>query len=903
MKKYLWFFFLLLNFISFGQNQIKIDSLKNLLKTSKTKEEKAVLNLSLSKIYTTSNKKLSEEFANKSIIYITNKTEHQLQQNIYLQLGLLNYNQKKDNIALRYFSKIDSLFAVDYKLNNASFNAKIYRSEISKFTFTMEGVMQAKKYILEALELAKEHKNIEFINEAKFHLAQWHGFISQEISPKQNLDTASVYINEIIPFFKEKNNFKFLAKSYHTLASIAMALKKYKSAEIYYNKRLQIIKETKDSLSLGEAYYSFGLLFRRLKQPNKGMKYLDSALLIFNKTGFRTAKRKKDLYKDYAYLYEQKGDYKNAFNNMYKALLLKDTIYDNENTKQAMELEKKYETQKKEHQIKLLKAEKEIAKQQKINEQNLFITGIGLTTLAGIFFFFLYKNKQKTTKKLKELDQLKNDFIQNISHEFKTPLTLISGPLQSQIINKNLPDETRKKLKLAHKNVARLLTLTNQLLDVSNIENQKIKLEVTNQSLYEFVSLIIDGYTLLAKDKNIEFQSFLEKDETSWFDKDLVEKIISNLLSNALKYTPEKGFITCNANFKNDLWNFEIINSGKGIKEDDQNQIFNRFFQANRHTEGIGIGLALVKNCVDAHKGSIDFSSKENQTTTFKVTIPVEKKYYSIENSDLNETHNKTDLTAETKKELPILLVVEDNSEVQSFIASLFDKNFKIITADNGKKGIDLALKNIPDIIITDLMMPIKNGNQLCTVLKNDEKTSHIPIILLTAKSENKNRIQSIKAGADAYVEKPFKNQLLIEQVNQLIQSRKLLQQRYSQEIILKPKDIAVTSVDEVFLDRVQKILDNNVIESSFQTQEFCKAVSMSRMQLHRKLKALTGLSTSEFIRSQRLKLAAELLKQSDIIISQVGYSVGFNNHAYFSKCFKKMYHCTPTEFAKKSKE
>jgi signal transduction histidine kinase/DNA-binding response OmpR family regulator len=916
MKNYLLYLFFLLSLISFGQNQAKIDSLKTLLSTSKTNKQKATLNLYLSEIYTTADKKRSIEYALKSTNYVFKTTNHELLGNIYIQLAKLYYNQKKDNLAIMYLTKIDSLYTLDNVFNKASFMAKIYRSEISKFTFTMEGVMQAKKYILEALNLAKKHNNIEFINEAKYHLAQWHGFLSQEVAPKENLDTARFYIHEIMPYFKSKNNYNFLSKAYNTLASIEMALNNYKAAEHYYNEQLQSIKKTNDTISIGESYYSYGILFRRLKQPNKGIVYLDSALTIFNKIGFRTDKRKKDLYKDYAYLYEQKGDYKNAFNNIYKALLLKDTIYDNENTKQAMELEKKYQTQKKEHQIVLLQTENELAKQQKINQRNLFITGISITSFAGLFFFFLYKNRQKTTRKLLELDQLKSNLFANISHEFRTPLTLISSPIQQQLKKKSISNKDKTSFENIQRNTNRLLDLVNQLLDISKIEAGSLKLKVALYNLPSFYGKLLDGFSFIANQKEIDFKVKINSiTDKTWFDKDVLEKISTNLLSNAIKYTPTKGTIITEVFVKENTLNFIVKNTGEGIASNQISKIFNRFYQLDSHSEGTGIGLALVKELVLLHKGKITVESTPKQWTIFTVLIPVYKKAFksseiilepqTIEKSEISNL--KIDNSSEFQNpvineetENPIALIVEDNKDLNNYIATLLEEEYTIIQAENGAQGISQALKYVPDIIISDIRMPVKDGIELCNALKTDERTNHIPIILLTAKAGEENQITGIKAGADVYITKPFNDDFLLLNIKQLIAIRKKLQKRYSQEVILKPADIAISSIEESFLNQVQLILDSKLIESSFHIDEFCKAVGMSRMQLHRKLKALTGLSTSEFIKSQRLKLAAQLLKTSDINIAQVGYSVGFNDHAYFSKCFKEMYKCSPSEYTKK---
>lgn len=909
MKYLLLIYLTFYSLCSFGQNKPEIDSLKVLLKHNQINKYQAKLNLDLSKLTTNYNRDSSKIYAKTAEQIAFNINNRNLLSKALLQEGILNYKDRKDDLALLFFSKIDSIYKVDKSILEPYFMSKIYHSEISKFTFTMEGVKQAKVYILQALVLANENKNKKLVNIAKYRLAEWHGFMSQAEFKKEHLDSAKIYINAVLPYYKSKKDYNFLAKSYHTLASIEIESKNISAAERYYKKRLQTIKKSKDSVKIGEAYQSFGSLYLKMKQPNKGLLYLDSASAIFKKSGFRTKKRKKDLLKDYAYLYEAKQDYKRAFTKMYQALLLKDTIYEIENTKQAMKLEKKYQTQKKEHKILLLKA-------QKNQQRNVFLGALFLTTLAGFFFFFQFRNRQKINKKFKELDIAKSNFFTNISHEFRTPLTLISGPIQQQLNNKNLQQHERSNLLMMQRNVKRLLYLVDQLLAISKLESGSLHLKISNTKIIPFIAVLIDGFSFKAKQKNINLITNIKStDSETWTDKDAVEKMGTNLLSNAIKYTPKNGTIICNVYLKDDKLVIEVKNSGKGLTEKELKKVFKRFYQIDNQTEGVGIGLALVKELVNLHKGSITVTSTPNEWTEFKIVLPITKTAYKTDEivlKTVNEEQklsNQEDTSIAENKELtnldtekPILLIVEDNKDVRTYISSIFSDLYSIIQAKNGQEGIDLAIEHVPDIIISDIMMPIKNGISLCNTLKVDERTSHIPIILLTAKAGEENEMEGIKNGADAYITKPFNEELLKLKVEQLIKVRNKLQERYSQELILKPKDLAICDVDEKFLNKVQKFLDANLVESSLSVEDFSKAVGMSRMQLHRKLKVLTGLSATEFIRSQRLKLAADLLKKSDINVSQIGYSVGFNDHAYFSKCFKELFGCSPTAFANKHK-
>jgi len=917
MKNYLVSIFLFTGFLFFGQNQQKIDSLKALLKSTKISAYQAQLNFDISKFYMNSSRDTCEIYAKKAeqIALLINNIP--LLNNIYLQLGIVNYKQQKDVLALNYFNKIDSLYGLSNTFSEAYFMTKIYRSEISKFKFTMQGVMQSKKYLLEALALANKRNAKKLINLVKYRLAEWHGFISQEVSPKAHLDTAKSYIKAILPYYKANKDYNFLAKLYYTLASIGMETKNYKYAEYNYIKRLHYLKKMKNPEKLGEAYYSLGAYYRKLKKPNKGISYLDSASIIFKKTGFSSDGYEKDLYKEYAYLYEEKKDYKKAFNNIHKAFVLKDKIYAQENTKKAMELEKKYQTQKKEQQIALLKTQQELVKHQKENQRNLLLGGIGLTSLAGLFLFFMYKNNKKTALKLQELDWAKSKFFANISHEFRTPLTLIKAPLEQRLEAKELSKNDRYDFKMMQRNTDRLLNLVNQLLDLSKLESGNLKLKVSKGNLTELLKSITASFEYLAKQKHLHYRVFIEKITQAWFDSDIIEKIVINLLSNAFKYTSDKGNINFKSCVKKGQLQLFIENSGTALSKDKVQKIFNRFYQLDENTEGVGIGLSLVNELVTLSRGSIKVENTTDKTILFTVCLPVAKSAFrknemgtkqvkstpkAYEQKGIAILQNEIDKNINLNDDQPILLVVEDNDDVRNFVKRSFSDSFQVLEASDGKIGMDKAITFIPDIIISDIMMPNTSGLELCKQLKQDERTCHIPIILLTAKVADEDNCKGLEFGADAYITKPFKIKLLKTRVNNLIASRETLKSRYSQELILKPKDIAVTNLDEIFLTKVQKVLDNKLINSSFSIEAFSKAVGMSRMQLHRKLKVLTGLSTSEFICSQRLKLAAELLKNSNINISQIGYSVGFNDHAYFSKCFKEAYKCTPSAYAKKSK-
>ena len=563
--------------------------------------------------------------------------------------------------------------------------------------------------------------------------------------------------------------------------------------------------------------------------------------------------------------------------------------------------------ERKEQEIALLQSQNDLTIQKQKNQRNVLLGGIGLSSFAIILLFILYRNRQKTARKLLEIDALKSTFFTNISHEFRTPLTLISSPIQETLAEPNLSAKKRRHFEMASQNTTRLLSLVDQLLELSKIDSGNVRLQLEHSKPTHYIAAWAASFTYIAKEKGIELQlEIKDKDLAVWFDKSALEKIVVNLLGNAIKYTPESGTIRLISSIENNQLLLKITNTGTGLNQTQLTHIFERFYQKDHQSDGAGIGLSLIKELTSLHQGTITASSKEHQWTSFDVTLSVDKNKFKKVDLIEATTFQKRQIripdahaiSTETenfqKNGNPILLIVEDNADVRVLIADLFKEAYQLITAENGAIGMQMALEQVPDLIISDVMMPVKDGIALTKALKEDERTSHIPIILLTAKAGDQNKLTGIDVGADDYISKPFNQKILKSKAANLIALRKKLRSRYSQEVILKPKDIAINSVDEQFLEKMQAVLDKQLVDSSFSAASFSKSLHMSRMQLHRKLKALTGLTTTEFIRSQRLKLAVQILRDSDINVSEVGYSVGFNDHAYFTKCFKEAYQTTP---------
>jgi signal transduction histidine kinase/DNA-binding response OmpR family regulator len=521
--------------------------------------------------------------------------------------------------------------------------------------------------------------------------------------------------------------------------------------------------------------------------------------------------------------------------------------------------------------------------------------------------------------RLKELDNLKTTFFANISHELRTPLTLILGPIQELI--QKYPIESL--LPMVQRNTQRLLTLINQLLDISKLEAGQMKVEVSRQNITQYFRTLTSSFTSLAESQKITFETSIEDAEIwGYIDRDKLDKIITNLLSNAFKFTAKGGKVSANIGSPSTaMIIITISDTGIGIKKDKLDKIFDRFYQVdssqNRKFEGTGIGLALVKELVDVLKSTIRVESEENVGTTFKVQIPIDKETWedliAEENPETDEypstftqssamnDHTKSIVEQMNGEQDNILLVVDDNADIRTYIKTIFEKEYQVIEAVNGKEGISKATEKIPNLIISDLMMPEMDGFEFCKVLKSDEKTSHIPIIMLTAKADIGSRMEGLELGADDYLTKPFHKEEILVRVRNLISIREKLKQRYGKEIVeLKPDEIKVNSLDEAFIVKAKAVIEKNLSDSQFDLTRFADEMAMSTVQLRRKIKALTNQTAVEFIRRYRLQTAANLLKQKAGTVSDVAYQVGFESLPYFTKVFQEEFEVTPSEYANK---
>ena len=528
------------------------------------------------------------------------------------------------------------------------------------------------------------------------------------------------------------------------------------------------------------------------------------------------------------------------------------------------------------------------------------------------------------SKNMEDATQAKLVFFTNISHEFRTPLTLISGPLDNIAANEQLSTEGKKMVRMMKRNVHVLLRLIDQIIEFRRYENGKMQMFFRYDDLKKFIGEICGSFRELSRKKRINLKYVVDNaDFMVWFDTDKVEKICYNLISNALKFTHENGNVT--VHLSKELINDEeyakitVTDTGIGISNDHLSEIFSRFYRVDNSYSGSGIGLALTKALVEQHNGNIGVESSVGQGSTFYFSIPFKQKDISVteqypvlqvNNVNLDdvfladmedETEVAEDQNRESNKQQ--ILIVEDNYDVRGYVKSILQAEFDIIEASNGKEGLLKAMRKIPDLIISDVMMEGMNGFELCKAIKENINTSHIPVMLLTAYALDEQRVTGFQSGADAYIPKPFNEELLKIRVRKLIENREKLKEYFKKNLTFGEKKESVAEIDKTFMDKFRQIVEDNLLNSELSVDDIGKSIGMSRVQLYRKMKSLTNYAPNELVRNIRLKKAEQLIINSDKNISEIAYETGFSSPSYFSKCFKEYFNESPKEFISRMKE
>ncbi|MCB2219875.1 MAG: response regulator [Bacteroidetes bacterium] len=746
------------------------------------------------------------------------------------------------------------------------------------------------------------------------------GFVYHAKGGAKNFETArECYLEALLLIGSQKTYAAVVLWNYRGLAEIAYDLGQY-------DKAIQLLKKGVSEEKRRMSDYSI----RNYVNP------IDIILdRYYNRWGFREA---------YALLY----DIYIAIDDSAKALScyivkekINNEIVQTENNRLLALLEAESENEKTLNQVSLLAKENRI-KNLQINRSKTIIYGLGAMLLIIILVGFIFirqrrikmmlkeqklqfdlELEKREKEKLMELDSMKSRFFANISHEFRTPLTLILGPIDK--IKASVSSDLSTDLDIIKRNALRLHRLITSLLNLSKLESGKLQLYISEINLVKTTGLYLKSFESLAREREIKLEFDSEAGDIFVFvDVEKFERILFNLLSNAFKFTPRNGIIKVKIEKHQDELGVTITvsDTGPGIPPDKVPFVFDRFYQVSdsdtRTDEGTGIGLALAKEYVELHHGDIKVDSVEGRGSAFIVTFLLGKDHFKPEEfkeinlggiiqPDIAELSSGYPAGIDIKKvnddKFPLILVVEDNRDLRSYIKSIMAENYSVIEASNGKEGLEMAIGNLPDLVISDVMMPEMNGYDLCKELKTSELTSHIPVILLTAKASKENKIEGLETGADDFITKPFDQQELFVRIENIITQREKLKKKFSRLVInswpgknIDTEDSDINSMDQKFMNKILSYLSENISDPDITVDTLSSISNISSRQLHRKIIALTGETPNKLIRKVRLNYAADLLKKKAGNVAEIAYEVGFNNLSWFSKCFKEEFGFLPSD-------
>ncbi len=837
--------------------------------------------------------------------------------------------------------ELESSLALFTSLNDKKMMASVLTEFgwLSKAQFDYE---KALSFFLEALKISREVED-------KDNTARTLNYIGGIYNEQKQYEKAIEHYKEALALVEQLGIQRGISACLTNLASVYTKTKQFKEALDLHKKALQLKREMGDKLGEARVLSNMGTLNNELDEFSLAEVYFMEAKHIAEKIGDKeqdgiityglaaSALGKKEYEKAILLAdallknpdldlelrvklqqllfqaYGKNQNFEKAYQMSFQWQLLSDSLYNKNMLTVTNDLEARYQNEQKTKEIALLASEKEIQQLQlnkRENERNVIIAFAVLVLLLAGLLYNQYRIKQKSNKELQALNEVKSNFFANISHEFRTPLTLIKGPIEHLEQN---PDErlNPEDVTMIRRNANKVLGLVNQLLDLSRIDQGKLQLKPTEGDIYKCLRAATTSFNSHAAQRNMDYLVEIPNG-TFWaaFDRNKLEKIVYNLLSNAFKFTENGEKVAFEAKYIDEKLEMQVSDSGKGISEAKLPFIFDRFYQIDgaytKEREGSGIGLSLTKELVELMDGTITVSSEEGKGTFFTVQIPLEK-IKTLEKSTSEEEwkyekQRTTPTTFELQKsdvrKIPKILLVEDNEDMRHFITSQLVTEYRVIVANNGEEGLKRALADAPDLILSDLMMPKMDGIELCKELKTNLETSHIPVILLTARAGEANKIEGLEIGADDYLTKPFDAKELFVRVKNLIQrQRRLKEYIRKHQLMFDPSKIEATSLDRRFLEQLLDLLEKEHSNAGFGVPQMQDVMALSKAQLHRKVKALTNESPGELLRNFRLKRAAHLLSKKADSVTQIAYQVGFNNLSYFAKCFKELYGVPPSSY------
>lgn len=810
--------------------------------------------------------------------------------------------------------------------NDSSGIATVCANLGALFVF-MEEPQEAERYFQRAydirLAIGETHKSVALYSNIAFIYLE-----------SEQFDRALPLFEKALAEYEENDDLANASLMRMNLGNIYFQQAKFREAESLIKQAMQ----EADRLKLGERQVSSRChlvsVKVELRQYEEAERLAREAITLAQSLDLLPSKA--DAYRAAAIAAEAKGDYVTALSFHRKHKEFSDSIFNASASKAFKNQQVIMQVEAKDRQLEAQASEVSSLNQQVSYEKRwkwmlLFVSV--LLFIIGALFYQKYvqrrkyaeemeqKNEQIASQKeeLKKLNQMKSHFFANISHEFRTPLTLILGPTE-QLLTQFPHGKEHQKLNWIYRNGQKLQKLINQLLDLSKIEAGKLTLQCSQQDIVKFSHRICSAFESLAQQRHIHLKPPKRTEPLYvYFDAPKLEQVLNNLLNNAFKFT-EEGFISLQVEeiTQNDTSYASIIlsDSGMGIHADQLPFIFERFFQADQDEktafEGTGIGLSLCKELVDLHFGKIEVDSEQGKGTRFRILIPMGRAHLADEHiSPLTDSSERVqhvpssaftdsslplpEIQLANPKELPLTLIIDDNKDILDYLHSELLAKHRLLVATNGEEGWELVLKELPDLVISDIMMPVLNGLELCKKIKQDIRTDHIPVMLLTARMGEDQKIEGYRTRADAYVQKPFNITELSVIAQNLIDGRKILRKRYTDQVIFSASEIANDTLEEQFLKRLTEVIEAHLTDSRFDVNTLCNELGMSKSQLNRKMKAVLGKSPNQYIRSYKLEKARQILKQTDLTVAEVAYDVGFSSPAYFSKCFHDEFGYSPS--------
>ncbi len=774
-------------------------------------------------------------------------------------------------------------------------------------------VFQGQKDYDKALKVFKESLSYGIENNNLQHLEISYGCIGETFLLQHQLDSAIYYINKSEEYSIKRKSSIGVALSSYLKGRVLLEQGKYKRAEESLQSSLNIHRFYKNTRYISYCLNALGVAYI------KGKKYkLAEEKLLEAKQIALKIKSYENIIKaseSLSELYREERRWEQSMEELKVAQNYKDMLFNESKIQLIEELNIAYETEKKEKKLQEERAKVVDAKLKRKKTLFISITVIILLLTISAVSFYVARSRRKVSEKQKELSELKTNFFNNISHEFVTPITLIKGTTEHLVETGGIDREQQEAYQTINRNCNRLLNLVNQLLNLARIDVGKYHYYFQKGNLAALLKDYIIPFERVAADKQLRFRSKVQETGEIWFSPELLETIVYNLLSNAIKYCASEGEIILGFTYDKarELARLSVIND-TNVSRENLSLLFERFYQAKEGMRGVGLGLSITKEMANLYQGDISVEKINDEQiqfvfefTTDKEKLPqeyiVEEQYKREDNVPIpnmwEDEEKGHSISVVENDVVPRILIVEDNKDMREYIASCFNGKYVVYMAENGKKGLAIAAEKIPDIIISDRVMPVMNGIEMCHFLRKDPITQHIPIVMLTAKAGADDIQAGLKCGVVDYITKPFYNRVLEMKINNILNIQNELKERYRKELVIKSLDMVFGEKEHDFAYKLQQVLDKHLTNPDLNVQLLSDLMGMTRSQLYRKVKEHTGLNVVEFIKTRRINLAVELLKTSKRV-KGVCYDVGFNSPSYFTKTFKEIVGCLPSEYANK---